>query len=64
MKTLNTTQRQLAREFGIYIKRPKLKDSYLTRNGKFLAWLPVSIELTDDGHVIGYDGWNRAIELV
>jgi hypothetical protein len=61
MKLINITQRQLAREFGIYIKRKK---SYLTRNGKFLAWLPVSIELTDEGHLIGYDGWNRAIELV
>jgi hypothetical protein len=64
MKTLNTTQRQLAQEFGIYIKRPKLKANYLTKNGKFLAWLPVLIELTDDGRIIGYDGWNRAIELV
>ena len=59
MKLINITQKQLAREYKIYIQK-----KYLTRNRKFLAWLPVTIELTDDGHVIGYDGWNRAIELI
>jgi len=59
MKLINITRKELSKQFGIYIKK-----EYLTRNRKFLAWLPVTIELTDDGHVIGYDGWNRAIELV
>jgi hypothetical protein len=59
MKLINITRKELSKQFGIYIKK-----KYLTRNRKFLAWLPVTIELTDDGHVIGYDGWNRAIELV
>ena len=59
MKLINITQKQLSKQFGIYIRK-----QYLTRNRKFLAWLPVSIELTDEGHVIGYDGWNRAVELV
>ncbi len=59
MKLINITRKELSKQFGIYIKK-----KYLTRNGKFLAWLPVTIELTDDGHVIGYDGWNRAVELV
>jgi len=59
MKLINITRKELSKQFGIYIKK-----KYLTRNRKFLAWLPVTIELTDDGHVIGYDGWNRAIEFV
>ena len=59
MKLINITQKQLSKQFGIYIRK-----QYLTRNRKFLAWLPVAIELTDEGHVIGYDGWNRAVELV
>ena len=63
MKLINTTQKQLAKEFGIYIKRPKLKEPYLTRNGKFLAWLPVLLEVTEDGFVVAYDGWNRSQEL-
>lgn len=58
MKFVNITRKQLEKEYGIYIRKNKL-----TRNRKFLAWLPVSIELLDDGHIITIDGWNRVTYL-
>lgn len=58
MRFINITRRQLEKEYGIYVRKDKL-----TRNRKFLTWLPVSIELTDDGFIIAIDGWNRITYL-
>ena len=58
MKFVNITKKDLGKQYGIYVHKDKL-----TKNRKFLAWLPVSIELLDDGHIIAIDGWNRITYL-
>ena len=58
MKLINITRKDLERQYGIYIRKDKL-----TRNRKFLCWIPVSIELTEDRHIIAIDGWNRITYL-
>ena len=63
MKLNGITLKRLGKEYGIYKKQPKCKEPYLTRNAKFLCWLPAEIALEDNGTLTAIDGWNRQTQI-